>query len=85
MRMIHKEFASSEAKKLGTYLNISYPKLKEFRHNNLGDSEGMLFDVLNFWLDTDPKKSWKKLAEALEECGYGVVAEKIKNQDHREN
>jgi len=77
MRVFHGEFPSSEAKKLGTFLDISNTKLQEFKKNNLGDVEGMMLDVLNYWLETDPRKSWAKLAEAVEDCGYGVLAKKI--------
>jgi len=65
-------------------LHISDVKLKEFSHKSLRNPEGMLFDVLNFWLNNDPKKSWHKLADAVEECDYRNLAKKIKNQDHRE-
>ena len=45
----------------------------------MGNIEGMMIDVLNYWLETDPKKSRTKLAEAVEDCGYGVVADKIRS------
>ena len=44
----------------------------------MGDIKGMLIDVLNYWLETDPRKSWSKLAGAVEECGHRVLAEKIR-------
>ena len=44
----------------------------------MGDVKGMLIDVLNYWLETDPRKSWSKLAEAVEDCGNTVLAEKIR-------
>ena len=46
----------------------------------MGNAKGMLIDVLNYWLETDPEKSWSKLAEAVEDCGYGVQAEKIRQK-----
>ena len=30
-------------------------------HNNTGNVEGLMIDVLNYWLETDPEKSWSKL------------------------
>ena len=45
----------------------------------MGDVKGMLIDVLNYWLETDPRKSWSKLAEAVEDCNHGVLAEKIRS------
>ena len=64
---------------LGTYLNIPSGKLDEFRHNNMGNVKGMLIDVLNYWLETDPRKSWSKLAQAVEDCDHRVLAEKIRS------
>ena len=77
LRVLGDEFPP-KAKELGTYLNIPSGKMNEFRHNNMGNVKGMLIDVLNYWLETDPRKSWSKLAEAVEDCGNTVLAEKIK-------
>ena len=64
MRLFQDEFPASDAKSLGTYLDIiPYAKIKVFRQDNTGDTEGMLIDVLDYWLETDPEKSWTKLAE----------------------
>ena len=79
MHLFGDKFPSSKAKELGTYLSISHVRLKDFSHNNMGNVEGMMIDVLNYWLETDPRKSWIKLAEAVEECGYGVLANKIRS------
>ena len=78
MRLLGDEFPSSKAKELGTYLKISHVRLQDFSHNNMGNAEGMMIDVLNYWLETDPKKSWTKLAKAVKDCGYGVLADKIR-------
>ena len=78
MRLFGDEFPSSKAKELCTYLNISQVRLQDFRHNNMGNVKEMMIDVLNYWLETDPRKSWTKLAEAVENCGYGVLANKIR-------
>ena len=78
LRTLGEEF-HGKAKELGTYLNIPSGKLDEFRRNNMGDVKGMLIDVLNYWLETDPRKSWSKLAEAVEDCDHGVLAEKIRS------
>ena len=79
MHLFGDEFPSSKAKELGTYLNISHVRLQDFSHNNMGNVEGMMIDVLNYWLETDPRKSWTKLAEAVTDCGYGVLADKIRS------
>ena len=80
MRLFGGEFPASEAKELGTYLDVPHARIQEFRENNMGNAKGMLIDVLNYWLETDPEKCWSKLAEAVEDCGYGVLAEKIRQK-----
>ena len=80
MRLFGQEFAANVAKELGTFLDVPHAKIQEFRENNIGNARGMLIDVLNYWLETDPEKSWSKLAEAVEDCGYGVLAEKIRQK-----
>ena len=80
MRLFGGEFPASEAKELGTYLDVPHAKIQEFRENNMGNAKEMLIDVLNYWLETDPEKSWSKLAEAVEDCSYGVLAEKIRQK-----
>ena len=79
LRIFGDEFLPSRAKELGTYLNVPCGRLDEFRHNNMGDVKGMLIDVLNYWLETDPRKSWSKLAEAVKDCDHRVLAEKIRS------
>ena len=80
MRLFHGEFPGSDAKELGTYLGVPRASIQEFKENNMGNAKGMLIDVLNYWLETDSEKSWSKLAEAVEDCGYGVLAEKIREK-----
>ena len=77
MRLFGEEFPASKAKELGTYLDIPHAKIQEFRENNMGNAKGMLIDVLNYWLEMDPEKSWRKLAEAVEYSGCKVLMEKI--------
>ena len=80
MRLFQGEFPASEAKELGTYLDVPRATIQEFRQNNMGDAKGMLIDILDYWLERVPEKSWSKLAEAVEDCGYGVLAEKIRQK-----
>ena len=80
MRLFCGEFPGSEAKELGTYLGVPRANIQEFRENNLGNAKGMLIDILDYWLDADSEKSWSKLAEAVEDCGYVVLAEKIRHK-----
>ena len=80
MRLFHAEFPASEAKELGTYLDIPHANIQEFRQNNVGNVKGMLIDVLDYCLETDAEKSWSKLAEAVKDSGYGVLAGKIRQK-----
>ena len=79
MRFFRGQFPSSEAKKLGTYLDLPHTRLQDLRHNT-GNVKEFMIDVLNYWLETDPEKSWSKLAKAVEDCGYRVLAEKIRQK-----
>ena len=81
MRLLRdKNFPCCEAKTLGTYLDLPHSKLQDLSHNNMGNVEKFMIDVLNYWLETDPEKSWSKLAMAVEDCGYGVLAEEIRQK-----
>ena len=84
MKLFHDEFPSSEADILGTYLNIPQSFLKDARQESGGNSERMMIAVLNHWLDTDEKKSWTLLAEAVEFCKYFSLAEKVRNKESLE-
>jgi len=46
----------------------------------MGNVERLMRDILNYWLETDLEMSWSKLAEAVEDCGYGVLAKKIRQK-----
>ena len=80
MRLFRGQFPSSKAKKLGIYLDLTHATLQDLSHNNTGNVEEFMMDVLSYWLDTDTEKSWSKLAKAVEDCGYGVLAEKIRQK-----
>ena len=56
MRQLGREFPASETKELGTYLDVPHAKIQEFRENNMVNAKGMLIDVLNYWLETDPEE-----------------------------
>ena len=81
MQLFHDEFSASNAKNLGTYLEISSAKLQELKKNNSCDAEGFLLDTINYWLENDTEKSWTKLAEAVKYCGYKLLAEKARSME----
>ena len=80
LRVLHEDFPSSKASELGTYLDLSPPRLQEFNHNNPRDCKKLLQDVISYWLETDSEKSWTKLAKAVELCGHKALAEKMKQE-----
>ena len=84
MKLFHNKLPSSKAKLLGTYLGIPHSVLEDARQNNVGDFDGMMIAVLEHWLNTDEKKSWTVLAEAVESCGNSNLAEKIRNKESLE-
>ena len=81
MRLFRDKFPASNARILGTYLDISYAKLQELKQDNSSDAEGFLLDIINYWLENDTEKSWTKLAEAVEDCGYKLLAEKARSME----
>ena len=81
MRLFRDKFPANDAKKLGTYLDISSAKLQELKQNNSSDAEGFLLDTINYWLENDTEKSWSKLAEAVEDCGHKLLAEKARSME----
>ena len=83
MQLFYGEFPASKAKQIGTYLDVPDAFIQDFRRHNIGDAEGMLIDILNYWLKAGTEKSWSKLAEAVKYCGYKILAEKIRQKSLR--
>ena len=77
VQILHEDFPSNKASELGSYLGLSPARLEEFNHDNPRDSRKALQDIINYWLESDSEKSWTKLAEAIDLCGYKILAEKI--------
>ena len=66
-----------EWKSLGVQLDVSAPKIKEIDVNNRGQVADCRHDLVQFWLDSDVSRSWKKLIDALRSIGKSVSAEEI--------
>ncbi len=79
MRLFHGEVPFSRAQDLGVYLEIK-PAIVIDLIFDKKDSQGKMAAVVSYWLEYDKDCSWKKLAEAVEYCGYKVVAEKIRSK-----
>ena len=74
------EFPCSKAKSVGTHLGIKRKTLNEIQHNNPRDCKQEFEDVIDYWVENDPEKSWTKLADAVKMCGYALLADKIRKQ-----
>ncbi len=77
MALFREEFPSSKASELGTYLKVPQVRLQEFSHDHVRDCNREMLAVLNYWLENGKDRSWNNLAEAVEQCGYKVLSEKI--------
>jgi len=83
MKLLNREFPASKAAKLGTFLNISHARIQEFTYENYWDNyQVLLMSVINFWLESDEEISWTKLAKAVEDCGNGDLAAKIRQENN---
>ena len=70
---------------LGKYLGIPPPVIERLTHDSGSDSERLLSEVIDHWLRNDKDQSWSKLADALQYCNYGVLAENIRAMSKRHN
>jgi len=80
MRELSEEFPASNAENLGLYLNLPHARIQKFSHDNPRNCRKMMQDVLCYWLENDKDKSWLKLADAVQDCGYQVLAVKIRSK-----
>ena len=55
-------------------LEVPSYKLDEFSLAHSTDVARCKMSVITHWLNNDPEPSWRKLANALDECDYHVVA-----------
>ena len=75
----HSYLQSGKARQLGVFLDVPQERLLTFAVNNPNNADGVLMDVITYWIDND-KASWDRLATALEECGHAVMAKKIQSK-----
>jgi len=79
MRFLNRNFPASKAVQLGIYLDVPYNDIKAIRRENFCNAKLILAKVVNRWLNYGAaEKPWTKLAYALENCNYGDLAEKIR-------
>ena len=64
---------------LGIQLGIGTSDLKQLEINYAGDPERCKIEVIAFWLRHDPKATWNKLAQAVEDMGgHAKVVETLR-------
>ena len=80
--LIKEHFPAGKARQLGVFLDVPQERLLTFAVNNPNDADGVLMDVITYWIDNDNdgEASWDRLATALEECGHPVMAKKIQSK-----
>ena len=76
----HEKFPPSKARELGFQLEVPMAKLDEFSYNNPRDCLKLMQDVINYWLENDKEKSWKKLAGAVQACDQAALADHIRSK-----
>ena len=78
MRLFHGKVPSSEAGNLGVHLEIEHAIVKDLTYQK--EPKEMMAAIIGHWLEHGKEPSWGKLAEAVEYCGYKVMAEKIRSK-----
>ena len=64
------------------YLDVPQGRLSTFEANRPNNADGVLMDVITYWIDNDGEASWERLATALEKCGHAVMAKKIQSKSY---
>ena len=70
----------TEWKRLGLNLDINMAKLNEIDVNNRGQVAECKLNMVQFWLESDMYRSWKKLIDALLLIDQKVLAERIRDK-----
>ena len=73
-------FSASKARQLGVFLDVPQEQFHTFIVNHPNNADGVLMDVITYWIDNDREASWDRLATALKKCGHAVMAKKVFSQ-----
>ena len=66
---------------LGVQLGLRPPTLREIQKNYPLDTEQCKREMLDIWLHSTPKVSWKSLAQAVQALGrYESLAQKLRRK-----
>ena len=83
IRFLNEEdFPADKARELGVNLDVPPGRLSTFEANRPNNANGVLMDVITYWIDNNRQASWDRLATALEECDHAVIAKKIQSKSY---
>ena len=75
------ELTAAKWYQLGIQLGIPLATLSTIEIDHPHDAQRCMTEVINWWLQNAPERSWTKLAEAVEAMGgYTVLAERQKQK-----
>ena len=61
---------------LGTQLEMKHSRLKKIRRE-IDTEDGRRYEMISYWLNTDPEASWEKLSEAMVRVDHRISADKV--------
>jgi len=64
---------------LGVQLRLNVDQLNIIKANNPGDTETCCSEMYQLWLRSDSQASLEKLAMALKDTGFDVIADSVKS------
>ncbi len=69
-------FSTAHAKILGTHLNLPRATIKTLKNNNADDANGLLYDIIDSWLDQTEPGLWTNVTaeESLENVSFKLRA-----------
>ena len=80
LKEIQNEFGEvTEWHQLGLQLGVPHAKLKEIE-NDYPQNQRRKVEVLDWWCRNTAEVTWIKLAKAVEEMGYTVLAERLRRK-----
>ena len=75
------EVAAAKWYLLGVQLDIPLATLSTIESDYPRDAERSMTEILNWWLQNAPERSWEKLTEAVEAMGgYRALVERLRKK-----
>ena len=81
IQKIMNEMSAAKWYQLGVQLGIPPATLSTIESDHPRDAQRCMTEVINWWLQNAPERSWTKLAEAVKAMGaYIVLAERLRQK-----